>query len=221
MVNDISLNDFVKASKPTFLSKNHNKVLDFLILDNYKNKFLKILRSNHEDSVEIYLKNIVGEALIEHLPIKFACNAFDLVSGKEIVFDSGMLYKAQRATMAFPSILEPVQIDSMVLLDGGIIDNAPVGIARKMGADLTILVDIHKPINEMPKEKCKNTFYLVQRMIEGMIANSTEEKIDDADFVIKIELDFDFLDFSEPKRIIESGRKVTTEKIQIIKRLIA
>ncbi len=220
MVNNLNLNDFVNKPKLPFFSMNPSRALDFLILDNYKNKLLRKMKPNNEDSVEMYLRGIVGETLIEHLPIKFVCNAFDLVSGKEIVFDKGMLYKAMRAAMAFPLILEPARTANMVLLDGGILDNAPVEIAKKLGANITILVDIHKPIWEMPKERCKNTFHLVQRMIECMMANSTEEKIKDADFLIKIKLDYEILDFSEPQKIIEKGEKVTAENIQLIRRLV-
>jgi NTE family protein len=220
MANEFNLNEFVNEPKFPFLSINPSKALDFLILDNVKNVLLRKVKPGNEDRVKTYLKGIVGETLIEHLPIKFACNAFDLVSGKEIVFERGMLYKAMRATMAFPFILEPARFDDQILLDGGILDNAPVGIAKKLGAKITILVDIHKPIREMPKERCKNTFNLVQRMIEAMMANSTEEKIKDADFIIRIKLDFDILDFSEPQKIIEEGEKVTAENIQIIRRLI-
>lgn len=83
-----------------------------------------------------------------HLPIPFACVAADARSGKEVVFRKGILSEAMRASMAIPGIFSPVEKDSMLLIDGGIINNYPVDVVREMGADIVIGVlsspDYHK-----------------------------------------------------------------------------
>ncbi|MCC8155150.1 MAG: patatin-like phospholipase family protein [Tannerellaceae bacterium] len=75
-------------------------------------------------------------------PIPFACVAFNLVNGDDYVFQQGSLPLAMRASMAIPAVFTPVRLDSMVLVDGGIPNNFPVDVARSMGADIVIGVDL-------------------------------------------------------------------------------
>ncbi len=76
------------------------------------------------------------------LPIPFACVAYDLVTGKAVTLDHGYLNDAIRASMSIPGAFDPVRMDSMVLIDGGIANNFPVDVAKKMGADIIIGVDL-------------------------------------------------------------------------------
>ena len=76
------------------------------------------------------------------LPIPFACVSANMIDGKEVVMDKGILPLAMRASMAIPGVFAPVTIDSMVLVDGGISNNFPVDVAKNMGAEITIGVDL-------------------------------------------------------------------------------
>ena len=76
------------------------------------------------------------------LPIPFACVAADMVSGREVIMDQGVLPVAMRASMAIPGAFAPVLMDSLVLVDGGISNNFPVDVAIGMGAEITIGVDL-------------------------------------------------------------------------------
>lgn len=78
----------------------------------------------------------------KNLPIPFACVAANMVNGKEVVMDRGVLPLAMRASMAIPGVFAPVLLDSMVLVDGGISNNFPVDVAKDMGAEITIGVDL-------------------------------------------------------------------------------
>lgn len=77
------------------------------------------------------------------LPIPFACVAIDLNSKQEVVFHSGDIVEAIRASMAIPGVFSPVIKDGMYLVDGGMSNNFPVDVAREMGADIVIGVDLH------------------------------------------------------------------------------
>ena len=72
----------------------------------------------------------------------FACVAVNVVDGKDYVFRRGSLPVAMRASMAIPAVFAPVRIDSMVLVDGGLNNNYPADVAREMGADIIIGVDL-------------------------------------------------------------------------------
>ena len=221
IADDFDINNFIERPNVPFLSKkNQLSVLDFLMLESYKSKLLKKLGLNREDRMEAYLKNLTGEICIEELPLKFVCNAVDLISGREIIFEKGKLYKALRATMSLPIIFEPASIDDMLLLDGGVLNNAPVGIAKNLDAHKVILVDVHRDIKEVPKEEIKNTFQLLHRMVETMVAYKTDEKVKRADLVIRVDLEIDALDYSDSLRIVETGENIASENIDKIKKLV-
>ena len=222
IASDFDINNFIERPNIPILSKKTQiSVLDFLMLESYKSKLLRKLGLNREDKMEAYLKSLIGEISIEELPVKFVCNAVDLISGREIIFERGKLYKALRATMSLPIIFEPTSIDDMLLLDGGVLNNAPVGIAKNLNAHKVILVDVHRDLKEVSKEEIKNTFQLLHRMVEAMVAYKTEEKIEKADLVIRVDLDVDALDYSEPLRIVEAGENIATENIDKFKRLVS
>lgn len=221
IANDFNLNNFIERPNLPILSKKSQiRILDFLMLESYKSKLLKKLGLNREDKMEAYLRTLIGEICIEELPVKFVCNAVDLISGKEIIFEKGKLYKALRATMSLPILFEPTIVDDMLLLDGGVLNNAPVGIARNLDARKVILVDVHKDIKEIPTEEIKNTFQLLYRMVETMVAYTTEEKIKSADLVIRVDLEMDALDYSDCLRIVETGENTANENIDKIKSFV-
>ena len=107
------------------------------------------------------------------LPIPYACVATDLVSGKEIVFDKGILPMAMRASMAIPGVFPPVKTEDMVLVDGGMKNNFPVDVARAMGADIVIGV---KPVNSKENADLDQ----VSGLLEQLLSITTSGKIDDA-----------------------------------------
>ena len=76
----------------------------------------------------------------DDLPTPFRCVATDLTSGREVVLSKGSLVQAMRATMSIPAIFTPVQLDGMVLVDGGIVKVVPVEEVRAMGAQRVIAV---------------------------------------------------------------------------------
>lgn len=91
------------------------------------------------------------------LPIPFACVTTDLLGGKEYVIRKGRLPYAMRASMAIPIFFSAVEYDDKLLVDGGMVNNFPTDVCRKMGADIIIGVELNegfradrKDINSMP-----------------------------------------------------------------------
>ncbi|HKM28008.1 MAG TPA: patatin-like phospholipase family protein, partial [Thiopseudomonas sp.] len=82
----------------------------------------------------------------DQLPIPFRAVAADIATGETVVFSAGHLALAVRASMSIPAVLTPVEIDGRLLVDGGISNNIPVDIARQMGVDRVIVVDIGSPL---------------------------------------------------------------------------
>lgn len=82
------------------------------------------------------------------LPIPFACVATNAVTGEMKVFHSGNMPRCIRASMAIPSVFTPIKIDGEVYIDGFVVDNFPVDVARQMGADIVIGVDLVTPTTD-------------------------------------------------------------------------
>lgn len=91
----------------------------------------------------------------DNLPIPFRCVAVDETSEREIVLSSGNLPKAMRASMSVPFIFDPVEFDSMHLVDGGVLNNLPVDVVRQMGADVVIAIDLTQNKHATRKYKWK------------------------------------------------------------------
>ena len=84
----------------------------------------------------------------DQLLIPFRAVASDLATGEAVVLGSGNLARAMRASLTIPSVIAPLEIDGRLLVDGGIANNLPVDVARQMGADLIIAVDISSDLLE-------------------------------------------------------------------------
>ena len=81
----------------------------------------------------------------DDFPIPYRAVAADLANGHAVILDRGDLARAMRASMAIPGVFTPVDIDGRRLVDGGIADNLPVQVARRMGAGRIIAVDVGTP----------------------------------------------------------------------------
>lgn len=88
------------------------------------------------------LEDMIGDMTFEELRIPCAIVAVDLVSGKEVVIQHGPIIEALMGAIALPGVFPPYNKNNMVLADAGIINNVPVDVARRLGADKVIAVDL-------------------------------------------------------------------------------
>ena len=91
------------------------------------------------------LDEMTGSVHIEDLPIPFCCSASDLVSGKEYVFNTGLLSHAIRASISIPGIFSPVRMGDMVLVDGSVHNTLPLNRVERHDGDLLIAVNPSAP----------------------------------------------------------------------------
>ena len=80
------------------------------------------------------------------LPIPYAAVAADAATGQAVRLEGGYLPQAIQASMAIPSVFAPVEIDSLLLIDGGVARNLPAEDTRALGADILICSDVSKPL---------------------------------------------------------------------------
>lgn len=156
------------------------------------------------------------------LPIPFACVAYNLKTGKEEILNQGYLANAMLSSMAFPGVFSPVTFNDMNLLDGGIINNFPVDVAKDMGADIIIGVDLKQEEDKSPQFESFTT--IVKEIVYKIEEDKHNENVELADIVINPELDgvstFGF-DKDAIDNIIEKGEMAAREQLPKIKKLIA
>ena len=155
------------------------------------------------------------------LPIPFACVASNLVDGRDVILDKGYLPQCLRASMAIPGVFSPVREKGMVLVDGGISNNFPVDVARRMGADIIIAVNAGTPLGK------SKDIHSVAGVMGQMIGILTERNVEhskslltDRDILITTDLEgFNSGDFTKAAEIIEAGEKSARTHMAELRRL--
>lgn len=96
------------------------------------------------------LRTLIGDLLIEDLPIKFTAVATDLESGEEVWLREGKLWDAIRASIATPMVFTPFKLGERLLLDGALINPVPIAPTLGDDTDLTVAVNLAGPAEELP-----------------------------------------------------------------------
>jgi len=140
------------------------------------------------------------------LPIPFRAVAADLATGERVIFDRGNLARAVRASMAIPVLLPPVEDRDRTLVDGGIADDFPVGVAREMGGDYVIGVDARLP--PKPPEEYRDAVGMAVKVAEVLARAHSQTFFEPPDLLIAPNLEgTNATDYDDYARIIELGRK--------------
>jgi NTE family protein len=107
----------------------------------------------------------------DQLPIRFRAVAADLETGRAVVLDRGSLASAMRASMSVPGVFPPVDIGGRLLVDGGVANNLPVDVARAMGAEVLIVVDI--PSILKTRDQLKSSIDVAGQMLTVLIQQNS------------------------------------------------
>lgn len=143
----------------------------------------------------------------DQLPTPFRAVATDLETGATVVMASGDLTTAMRASLSAPGVFAPVERDGRLLVDGGITDDVPVDIARAMGVDTVIVVDVGAVLQ--PRQRLTSVAEISNQMLAIMIRRNAEAQLATLtarDILIKPELGgASSYDFGHVARVIAAG----------------
>lgn len=168
--------------------------------------------------LERWVRDRVRATAIEQLPIPFAAVATDLDDGGVVVLDRGAVPRAVRASSAIPGVFEPVELDQRLLVDGGVVANLPVTVARDLGADVVIAVDVTEVTGEA---RPSNFVEVVMRAVTILTHAGVKESARAADVLIAPAVgDVDLLDFDAKDRAIAAGASAAREKLPEIREAI-
>nr|WP_314489759.1 patatin-like phospholipase family protein [uncultured Pseudomonas sp.] len=147
----------------------------------------------------------------DKLPIPFRAVATDIVNGDKVVFRKGHLPQVIRASMSIPAVFAPVEINGQLLVDGGMVDNIPVDVAREMGVDRVIVVDIGTPLR--PRKQLTTVFDILNQSTTLMTRSNSEVQLASLtpdDILIQPALSsIGATDFGRSQDIISAGYRAT------------
>ena len=133
------------------------------------------------EALQNYINNALGNAPIEKMRKTLAIVATDLQSGEAIVFRTGNTGMAVRASSSVPGIFQPVRINGRDYVDGGLVSPVPVKIARNIGADVVIAVDVS---SKPPAAKIASSFDVLLQTFNIMGHTIAAHELQLADVVI-------------------------------------
>ncbi len=140
----------------------------------------------------------------DELPIPFRCVAVDLRTGNTVVLKDGSLATALRATMAIPGLFTPVEQNGQLLIDGGVVDNVPAGVAKSLGPDVVIAVDV---VGRFTKQQSFGGLTDVLNRTLGLLTRrANEQGLRAADVVLRPDLEaYTTLDWFAGPDLIKRG----------------
>ena len=155
-----------------------------------------------------------------NFPIPFVCVASDMVSGKAKIWHEGKINEAMRSTMSIPGMFTPVRVGGMILVDGGLRDNYPTALARSMGADIIIGVDLSQ--RQRSYMQINNIADIVSQGIDMLGRDTFEENVRIPDVKIKPYLpEYNMMSFNSVAidSIIVRGRRAAQEQDSLLRKV--
>jgi predicted acylesterase/phospholipase RssA len=151
----------------------------------------------------------------DSFPIAFRCVATDISLGREKIFDHGSVSDALRATMAIPGVFAPVVVDGHVYTDGGAVDNLPVDVAKRAGADIVIAV--YLDAGPLDPAAYNSLLSVAARNISIMVSANELRNMAAADVLVSVDVHgFASFDFELSKQIIPKGYEAAQKKQQML-----
>jgi NTE family protein len=146
----------------------------------------------------------------DRLPIPFRAVATDIVTGEAVVLRSGELAGAMRASMSVPGAFAPARIGGHTLLDGGLVRNLPVDVARDLCADVVIAVNLGSPL--LKEDEVGSILGVTQQMVNILTEQNVQKSLSELtpdDVLLTPDLEgFSASDFNKLPQIVSRGEEV-------------
>ena len=159
-----------------------------------------------------------NDTKFENLPIPFRAVATDLVNAETVVLREGSLAQALRATMAIPAVFAPVELNGKILADGGILNNIPTDVAKEMGADIIIVVNIETQLGD--RTALQNLVGILGQTFYVATIENSRRSLRQADFIIAPDLqNYTTFDFQAGEKIVALGYEGAQAKTVLLQSL--
>lgn len=166
--------------------------------------------------LEKTIRSVLDNKTFDDCRIDLAIVTTDIENGEEVIHQKGDLVKAVRASCSWPGIFNPVMINGRMLCDGGIKHSVPVRIARQLGADYVLAIDVGFCVK---KGKVENVFQMILQSFQITGEELNKYQTGEADRAIKVDLgDLDQVSFERAQEAIYKGTLATEMKVEEIKK---
>ncbi len=167
------------------------------------------------ERIEEFVLKKVSARELQQLKIPLTVVATDIQNGELVLLQTGSVARAVRASSAIPGIFIPVRHQGKLLVDGGVLNNVPVDVARKMGAQVVIAVDLG---GGKKATQVNNIFDAIVQSLQLMAIESTAARLRDADVVIRPQVsDIGPIDFSKKKELLTLGIQAAEQALPRIR----
>jgi NTE family protein len=172
---------------------------------------------------KIINRSVEGRTFAD-LKIPLYIVAADIFTGDEIVFDSGSLADAIRASLSLPVLVDPWQYQGRFLVDGGIVNPLPASVLRERGADIVIASSVVRPMHESysgRRDRMPNILQVVFNMFSAMEAEVIEKQLPLIDVLIHHKVAAKHsLDFEQVNALVQIGEESARQMLPAIKEAI-
>jgi len=171
------------------------------------------------EKLQIYVNDLLNDTPIEKLPIRFVAVATDLLNGQLVAFNQGNTGMAVRASSAIPGLVQPVNIAGRDYVDGGIVSQVPVIVAKKMGANVVIAVDVSQVL--LNQSELNSTLAVMLQSNLIMSHKMTAREINQAHVIIRPVINgIKMNDFDLRDQALMAGEKATQAVLPTIRHVI-
>ncbi|MDD5492095.1 MAG: patatin-like phospholipase family protein [bacterium] len=168
--------------------------------------------------IEEYVNKYIGNKRFDELKIPFACVAVDIRNGEKIILKEGQVAPAVRASATMPGLFQPVEYRHRLLMDGGVVDNVPADVAKLMGADIIIVIDVTAQVGIA---KTNNALLILSQVIYIRGNFLAEEQLKLADLVISPDVkNITVSELNRGAECVDAGIIAARAKVKQIKKVI-
>jgi len=168
---------------------------------------------------EEYVRRNFPVTEFDKMRMPFGAVATDLQTGRMVVFTEGSLPLAIRASCAMPVFYTPVTVNGRMMVDGGLVGHIPASVARMMGADIVIAVDINS--QHLPIPQPTNLFTIMSQSLSIMGRTAVNYLYADADVVVRPQIEHVRPDdLSKAAEMITAGEEASRRVIHKVRRLL-
>jgi NTE family protein len=223
---DKSYSDFIPRESLSLRDKNHRDQYNISFRLGYSEGQLKapsglLLGQSAAKLLKLSTDVVAQVQSFDDLAIPYRAIATNLATAKAVVIKRGSITKAMSASAAVPGVLEPVNIDGQLLVDGGIANNMPIDVVKAMGADIVIAIDIGSPL--LDKDDINDTLDVINQLSTILTNNTTLAQmkyLSPRDILIRPEIDnLSTTDFTVmPKALIlgEQSALLAKKKLMLL-----
>jgi NTE family protein len=143
-----------------------------------------------------------------NLSIPFFCMTTNIETGEQILLDKGYLPEAVAASGALPSVFNPIELDGVLMTDGGVVNNYPIKEIKEKGAEIVIGIDVQDSL--MSKDQLTSVTNIMRQINNFRTYEAMKNKVSETDLYIKPSItDFSVISFDQADKIIANGEKAT------------